>query len=276
MADDDRTWPGGRRMAIVFNICLEAWSDGVAPGISPMGNPLPTGLVDSMAISWAGYGVTRGIHRLLDAHDRHEVPATVLANAIIAERDPVPIRRAADGGHEVASHSYAMDVIPVMLDDQEERDNITRCTELLAEAAGAPPRGWLSPRATPSPRTSLLLAEAGYRWHGDALDTDLPYVGGDEATPITMVPFKTDINDMPTLKHGVPPRRMYQAFLENLAAADDEDGPLLFDVTTHAHICGHLRPASWYQRILADAIHDDRIWCATRDQVAAHASQWSG
>ena len=39
------TWPNGKRIAVVFNVCLEAWSDGKAPGISPMGNPLPPGVV---------------------------------------------------------------------------------------------------------------------------------------------------------------------------------------------------------------------------------------
>ena len=51
-------WPNGKRIAVVFNVCLEAWSDGKAPGISPMGNPLPAGVLDTMAISWAGYGVS--------------------------------------------------------------------------------------------------------------------------------------------------------------------------------------------------------------------------
>ena len=50
----DWVWPGGRKIAVVFNVCLEAWSDGKAPGISPMGNPLPAGVLDTMAISWAG------------------------------------------------------------------------------------------------------------------------------------------------------------------------------------------------------------------------------
>ena len=63
------TWPAGKRIAVVFNVCLEAWSDGKAPGISPMGNPLPAGVLDTMAISWAAYGVKRGIYRLLDARD---------------------------------------------------------------------------------------------------------------------------------------------------------------------------------------------------------------
>ena len=80
-------WPNGERIAVVFNVCLEAWSDGKAPGISPMGNPLPAGVLDTMAISWAAYGVEIGIHRLMDAFARHGAPrASVMVNAIIAER----------------------------------------------------------------------------------------------------------------------------------------------------------------------------------------------
>jgi len=26
-------WPGNRRIAVVFNVCLEAWSDGNPPGM---------------------------------------------------------------------------------------------------------------------------------------------------------------------------------------------------------------------------------------------------
>ena len=57
MKNPSWSWPKKKRIAVVFNVCLEAWSDGKAPGISPMGNPLPAGVLDTMAISWAAYGV---------------------------------------------------------------------------------------------------------------------------------------------------------------------------------------------------------------------------
>jgi hypothetical protein len=28
----DWTWPNGKHFAVIFNVCLEAWSDGKAPG----------------------------------------------------------------------------------------------------------------------------------------------------------------------------------------------------------------------------------------------------
>src|SRR5438067_11743999 len=97
----DWRWPGGKSVAVLFNICLEAWSDGVAPGISPMGNPLPPGVLDTMAISCAAYGVKCGIYRLLDALAAHDAKASVMTNAIIAERAPPVVTAVADRGHEV-------------------------------------------------------------------------------------------------------------------------------------------------------------------------------
>jgi peptidoglycan/xylan/chitin deacetylase (PgdA/CDA1 family) len=98
------------------------------------------------------------------------------SNAVIAERAPEAVKAVADAGHEVLSHSYAMDVIPALLSDADERANIARCTALLEQASGAKVVGWLSPRGTSRAETPRLLAEAGYTWYGDVFDDDLPYV----------------------------------------------------------------------------------------------------
>jgi peptidoglycan/xylan/chitin deacetylase (PgdA/CDA1 family) len=143
-------WPEGRKIAVVFNVCLEAWSDGKAPGISPMGNPLPAGVLDTMAISWAAYGVKTGIYRLLDAFARHRAVASVMVNAVIAERAPEAVKAVAEAGHEVLSHSYAMDVIPALFSDEDERANIARCTALLEKASGGEVVG-CRPRRAHSP-----------------------------------------------------------------------------------------------------------------------------
>jgi hypothetical protein len=49
-------WPGGRHLAVVLNVAYEGWSDGKAPGIGPMGNPLPAGAFDTNALSWGSQG----------------------------------------------------------------------------------------------------------------------------------------------------------------------------------------------------------------------------
>jgi len=264
------TWPGGKRIAVVFNICLEAWSDGKAPDISPMGNPLPAGALDTMAISWAAYGVEIGIHRLMEGLARHGAKSSVMVNAIIAERSPATVRSVADAGHEVLSHSYAMDVIPALLSDEEEQRNIARCTKLLAEAAGKPVRGWLSPRGTSKPSTAKLLAEAGYRWYGDVFNFDLPRVIAHGNSRIVAIPLSYDVNDMPSMKYGHPPCRMLDSYNEVIDIARKGDELRIIDVTGHAHIFGHHRGAYFYEKILEQAMSSADLWVATRAQIADH------
>ena len=264
------TWPGGKRIAVVFNICLEAWSDGKAPDISPMGNPLPAGALDTMAISWAAYGVEIGIHRLMEGLARHGAKSSVMVNAIIAERSPATVRSVADAGHEVLSHSYAMDVIPALLSDEEEQRNIARCTKLLAEAAGKPVRGWLSPRGTSKPSTAKLLAEAGYRWYGDVFNFDLPRVIAHGNSRIVAIPLSYDVNDMPSMKYGHPPCRMLDSYNEVIDIARKGDELRIIDVTGHAHIFGHHRGAYFYEKIVEQVMSSADLWVATRAQIADH------
>jgi len=266
----DWVWPDGKRIAVVFNVCLEAWSDGKAPGISPMGNPLPAGVLDTMAISWAAYGVEVGIHRLMDGLGRHGAKASVMVNAIIAERSPTTVRAVAEDGHEVLSHSYAMDVIPALLSEDEERRNIARCTKLLAEASGKPVRGWLSPRGTSKPSTAKLLAEAGYRWYGDVFNVDLPYVIDYGNNRIVAIPLTYDVNDMPAMKYGHPPHLMVESYNEVIEIARAGNELRIIDVTSHAHIFGHHRGAYFYEKIVEQAMSSPDIWVATRAEIADH------
>jgi len=263
-------WPNSKRTAVVFNVCLEAWSDGKAPGISPMGNPLPAGVLDTMAISWAGYGVKRGVYRLLEGFRQHRAKASVMVNAIIAERVPATVKAIADAGHEVLSHSYAMDVIPALLSDEDERRNIARCTALLEKASGRKIEGWLSPRGTSRAETPGLLIEAGYRWHGDVFDDDLPYVQTFGNKQIVAIPLGTDVNDMQFMKYGNAPKTMLESFNENIAIAQEQGELAIIDVTCHAHIFGRPRGAYYYEKIVEAAAGNPDVWIGTRAQIAHH------
>lgn len=268
---DDFRWPGGRRLAVIFNIAYEAWSDGQAPGIGPMGNVLKPGFFDTNAHSWASFGLVRGIHRLLDIAQKHGVKTSVMVNGVIGERDPQTIRRLADLGHEIVNHSWGMDVIPVYFDEAGERANFTRNHDILTQTAGVAPTGWISPRGTGSPISSRLLAEAGYIHHGDVNDDDRPYIMDFNGRRIVGIPLTMDVNDLPIcVRYGQGARHMLDVFNDTIAAMRAEQAPLQLDVTAHTHVMGRPSGAWVYDEIMARVKASDDIWVCTREQMARY------
>src|SRR5215470_6032934 len=146
----DFRWPGARRVAVVLNVAFEAWSDGKAPGLSPMGNPLAAKVFDTNALSWGNYGPVRGMARLLRALDRVKLKASVMVSGVLAERAPAAVKAIAAAGHEIVAHGYAQEIIPAALGAQAVEADIARTTQALTAAVGTRPNGWISPRGTPS------------------------------------------------------------------------------------------------------------------------------
>lgn len=272
----DFRWPGGKRIAIFFRVSFEWWSDDRWPGIGPMGNPLKAGVPDLNAVGWAEYGHRRGIFRILDVLKRQSIPATVNVSGIMAERYPDTVRAIVDGGHEVVAHSYTMDVIPCYLNEEEERANIRRTTELIESATGTKPKGWISPRSTPSLRSPRLLAEAGYQWHGDTLNDDLPYLVKFLTNSIIAFPNNTEVNDLPLyMRYGNSPRVYVEIFEDWLESARKrETGAVRMDPAIHTHVFGRQPGLSMYERVIEIAKAADDVWIGTRSEAVEHARKF--
>lgn len=269
----DFRWPEGKRIAVFPRVSFEWWSDGKWPGIGPMGNPLKAGVPDLNAVGWAEYGHRCGIFRILEVLKRQTIRATINVCGIMAERRPEIVRSMVEQGHEVVAHSYTMDMIPAYLTEDEEKANIVRTSELLEKATGRRPKGWISPRSTPSLRSPRLLAEAGYEWHGDTLNDDLPYLvdfGGGRS--IVAFPNNTEVNDLPLyMRHGNPPRVYLEIFEDWLDSVRmREKGPVRMDPAIHAHVFGRQPGLSFYERVLEIAKEADDIWMGTRSEAVDH------
>jgi peptidoglycan/xylan/chitin deacetylase (PgdA/CDA1 family) len=261
------SWPGDRTAALVVNVMYEQWAPGVAPGLGPMGNPLPGGLLDHQAVSWADYGWRTGVWELLALLEKEGVPATFYVSGILAETQPDSVRAIAEGGHEISGHAWTQDSLRPALTRDEERADIVRCAEALHAASGQRPRGWISPRCTPSEHTAELLAGAGFEWFGDVFDADLPYWLDTAAGRIAALPFGLDVNDLPmTVRYGQPTRELVKSF--DYAA----QGLLMrrrlgyIDVTLHAHVGGRPPGLRALHEILAAARGLD-LWIGTRGDI---------
>jgi peptidoglycan/xylan/chitin deacetylase (PgdA/CDA1 family) len=263
-------WPGGSHVAVVFNVAYEAWSDGKAPGIGPMGNPLPPGTFDTNALSWGRYGQDTGIERLLRILDRTGQKASVMVSGILAERAPQKVKAIAAAGHEIVAHSYAQDIVPAMLSPEEDLENIAKTTTLIEQVAGVRPRGWMSPRGTPSASTIRQLIAAGYTYHSDVLDGDMPYAQVFDNGEIIAIPFTMDVNDLPhAMRFGRSPRQFIENFDDYLAhTLKAPDWPIIIDVTAHCHCYGRPGGAWAYEEIARSVRGRDDIWLTTREAIA--------
>ena len=264
-------WPAGRPLAVSVSVMLEGWAEGSAPGIGPMGNPLKPGVPDLQALSWAEYGPKVGTHRLLDLLDRAGLRAVFYTSGVVAERYPALPAAIVARGHAVAAHGWSQGTLPPYLTQDAERDDISRCVDVLTRMAGSAPRGWLSPRCTPSAVTSRLLARAGFYWHADMFDSDLPYRIDTEEGALIGMPFTMEVNDMPLyVRYGNEP----EAFTRTLARIV-EGWPALgnpfacLDITVHAHVFGRPYGAIAFLESLALVQRNASCWLTNHAELAA-------
>ena len=269
----DFLWPGGKRLGVFFRVALEGWSDQAWPGFGPMGNPLKPGVPDLNALGWVEYGIRRGIHRILDVLARQKVQASMLVCGVLAERYPETLRRIAEEGHEIIAHGWGMDVIPPYQGEEEERATIRRVTEALEAATGQRPRGWISPRATPSPRTPRLLIEQGYAWHGDTMNDDLPYlVRFDGVGEIAAFPGGMEMNDTPhAIRYGNPPGQMLDTFDEWLGfVRAHEAGAVRLNPSIHGHVFGRLSGIGVFEALIERARGLEDGWIGRQGDAIDH------
>jgi peptidoglycan/xylan/chitin deacetylase (PgdA/CDA1 family) len=263
------TLPGGARFALIVNIMYEGWDEDSWPGLSPLGNPIPPGIPDLAARSWADYGVRQGIWRLLEVLGSYEVQATAFVSGVLASRAPESVAALSGHGHEVAGHGFSQGVLTPSLSVGEEEAMVERSL-LALRAAGASPTGWISPRCTPSAATARILASHGVVWWGDVFDDDLPYRFETESGSLVAFPFGLQLNDLPmVVRYGRPIEQLVDVWLASYEASLAARTVGYVDLTLHAHVGGRPDGARVLDRILADARARSSVWIGSRGELLA-------
>ncbi len=259
------SWPGGARIAVMVTVMFESWPEGKAPPYSPMASPLREGTIDRQGFAWAEYGGRAGIWRLLQIFERFGVKATVAANAKSLERHPEAARAIVEQGHEVAGHGYTQDQFMVYLERDEEKALIERCSTLIEQATGRRPVGWASPRMTASPNTAELLAAAGYRWHGDIHDADLPVRVVTPTGELVGLPH-SEFTDNRVMRGS--PRDFQSVYVDTFDFLYRHEAPALLNLTVHAHWGGRPPMAAVLSQVLEHFTRTPGVWFARHDEVA--------
>lgn len=117
---------------------------------------------------WTGLEtlVERRTDDILEALRRHGVRATFFMLGWIADRHPALVRRIADAGHELGSHSYWHRRV-YTLDPEEFRSDTLRSLDAVESACGIRPRGYRAPSFSILKGTEWaldVLLDCGITW----------------------------------------------------------------------------------------------------------------
>jgi peptidoglycan/xylan/chitin deacetylase (PgdA/CDA1 family) len=258
-------WPSDKKLAVLVTVMFEIWSDGKAPPYSPMTTSLKPGTIDLLGISWSQYGGKTGIWRFMRIFTDLGIAATICLNARCAEVFSEAVKELHRRGHEIAGHSYTQDLILPYLSPEQETEVIHRCSGIIQGVVGTRPVGWFSPVAAPTTETAGLLAEAGFLWHGDYNDTDLPYVLETGKGKLVAIPH-SDFTDNRTLRSS--PRDFYNVYKDTFDYLYRHEVPSLINLTVHAHFGGRPLMSAMLHDLLKYIRGYPDVWFARHDEVA--------
>ncbi|MDR3518323.1 MAG: allantoinase PuuE [Azospirillaceae bacterium] len=274
-------WPGGARLAVQFVLNYEEGGEncilhGDAASesfLSEMVAAQPLAGVRHMSMeSLYEYGSRVGVWRLLRLFERKNIPLTIFAIAMAAERHPDVIRAMVDAGHEIASHGYRW-INYQYVGEAVERDHMRRSVEILQQISGQPVQGWYQGRT--SPNTRRLAAEfGGFLYDADAYDDDLPYWTQVEGRSHLIVPYTLDVNDMRFASpQGFNSGDQFFAYLRDSFDTLYQEGaemPRMLSVGLHCRLVGRPGRIAALERFLDYARQHEAVWFCRRIEIARH------
>ena len=275
-------WPNGARVAVSLVVNFEEGAelaieqgDTETERFGEVASTSPPGTRDLVQEQVFDYGMRAGLWRFLDAFSAADVRATFMMCGRAVERVPELARAVVEAGHEPAVHGWRWQPHVLYPDPARERRDIERTREMIARATGVVPVGFMS-RGSQSAWTRDLLSELGFAYDSNALDDDLPYWSRTRHGPMLILPYGFDTNDMKFFHpNGFVQPADFSGYviaaLETLIEEAARGRSAMLSIGFHLRICG--RPARFRAvlDILAELARlDDRVWVATRADIAAH------
>ena len=155
--------------------------------------------------------VERNGHAVLDLFDEAGVKATLFTLGWVAEKYPRLLRRAADEGHEIASHGWDHKRV-FSLSAGEFRADVERARVAIEDASGQTPRGYRAPSFSIDARTPwahAVLAELGYAYSSSVAPVAHDHYGWREAPRFAFRPLPdSELIELPVTTVELGGRRL--------------------------------------------------------------------
>ena len=253
-------WPDGAEVAVSLTFDVDAESGWLGED-SAYERRLST-------LSEARYGITRGLPRILEILDRHQIGGTFYVPGDTAERHQDAIKRRRDEGHEIGHHGH-LHKRSDAISPREQREEIERGTEAL-QRLGVTPRGYRSPSWELTPETLDLLKTNGFAWDSSLMGDDRPYMHDG----LLELPVHWSLDDWPHL-HWKPgrgdaftaPEAFLDTWLQEFDSAHRDRRHITY--TMHPEVIGRGYRAALLDRLVEQIRDRADVWFAGHGDVAA-------
>jgi putative urate catabolism protein len=274
-------WPGDARIAISFVLNYEEGGERcILHGDKeseaflsemPSAQALP-GVRHLCMESIYEYGSRAGVWRLLKLFRKYDIPLTIFAVAMAAERHPEVIRAMHAAGHEICSHGYRW-IDYQYMDESEERDHMQRAIDILTKVTGERPLGWYTGRNSPNTR-NLVMQEGGFLYDSDTYDDDLPYWVDNNGKGHLVIPYTLDTNDMRFAQvQGFNCGDQFYQYLKDAFDVLFEEGseaPKMLSIGMHCRLLGRPGRMAALDKFINYVNSHDKVWFSRRVDIARH------
>lgn len=278
-------WPGKARIAVQFVLNYEEGGENCVLHGDPASEQFLSEIVGAAAYpdrhksmeSIYEYGSRAGVWRILKEFERRGMPMTIFGVGMALERHPEVAQAFVDAGHEIACHGYRW-IHYQDKPEELEREHMQRCVDIIKQLTGKHPAGWYTGRD--SPNTRRLVAEEGqFLYDSDNYGDDLPFweevrLQDGSIHPQLIVPYTLDTNDMRfATPQGFNTGDDFFHFLRDafdVLYEEGEETPKMLSIGLHCRLIGRPSRFRGLQRFLDHVQKHDRVWVATREEIARH------
>jgi putative urate catabolism protein len=274
-------WPGEARIAVQFVVNFE---EGGENNILHGDRASEAFLSDVLgAKPWPGqrhpniesmfeYGSRAGFWRLWRIFTERKMPATVFGVTTALKRNPQVVAAMKEAGWEIACHGLKW-VEHKDMSEADEQAEIADAIRIHTEVTGQRPLGWYTGRTSIN-TVKLVMEAGGFLYSSDSYADDLPYWIKGPTGPHLIIPYSLDVNDMRFVNaQGFGNGEQFFAYLKDsfdVLYAEGETSPRMMSVGLHCRLVGRPGRAASLMRFLDYIAGHERVWVATRLQIAQH------
>jgi putative urate catabolism protein len=274
-------WPGRARIAVQFVVNFEEGGENNILHGDPASEAFLSDVLGAQP--WPGmrhmniesmfeYGARAGFWRLWRLFTQRGLPVTVFGVATALQRNPEIVAAMNEAEWEIASHALKWIEYKDM-SETEEKAQMAEAIRIHTEVTGSRPRGWYTGRSSIN-TLKLVMEDGGFDYSSDSYADDLPYWVAGAKEPHLIVPYTLDANDMRFVNaQGFGGGDEFFQYLKDsfdTLYAEGAETPKMMSVGLHCRIGGRPGRAAALARFLDYVQEHDRVWVATRLDIAHH------